>query len=72
MTMTLYVAEQCELAANELYKATKIIGEVQHLDLSMCEDISLEVVVIKNAHEILLNAAINLREKSKAIFEAEE
>lgn len=72
MTMTLYVAEQCGLAASELYKATKIIGEVQHLDLSMCDDIGLEVAVIKNAHEILLNAAISLREKSKARFEVEE
>ena len=72
MTMTLYVAEQCGLAASELYKATKIISDVQHLDLSMCEDISLEVAVIKNAHEMLLNAAINLREKSKARMDMEE
>ena len=72
MTMTLYEANECRQAQYELAKATKILGEISHCGMTMCEDLYLEIEVIRNCHEMLLRVSDNLYAKSRARIEAEE
>lgn len=72
MTMTLYEATECRQAQYELAKATKILGEISHRDIAMCEELYLEIEVIRSCHEMLLRVSDNLYAKSKARIDAEE
>ena len=71
MTMTLYEANECRQAQYELTKATKILGEISHCGMAMCEDLYLEIEVIRNCHEMLLRVSDNLYAKSRARLDAE-
>ena len=72
MTMTLYVAEECRWANSELSKATKILSELSYCNITMCEDLDLEVEVIRKCHEMLLHVNNNLYAKSRARMDMEE